>query len=363
MSVVRQWPASAGRAGRIALFTLALCPVACGGLGPIVGPGGAIDTAAIGRQIDTTITNISTDATRWSTELQGLVTYLTDQKLPQAATFVRDSLQDGIARVGIEFRCNIDFTAQRVKQGLKALKDAILSAGQDTTSSTQFPPFVCTATPPDIKWVEAPQAISLAGYDFHPTGIAVTLIRRNGQATDITTALTQPSPYQLTLNLSGAGAAFPRDCARVELRWQGTAISTLSCLTDCPPGRPPDVIPADDKIVLDETHTCGDSALTGCRYDHDAGGACPNGYFRVPPIGGGKVSGKGSGNCGEGDQSPSGQSSTHWQSNNTADCAIHEHIGLSGGTLGGFWTCRYIVTARKPEQIITHPPPQVGWCH
>lgn len=362
MSAVRQWPAPVGRAGRMALFVLALGTAACPGPGGLIGPGGAIDTAAIARQIDTTITNISTDATRWSTELQGLVTYLTDQRLPQAAAFVRDSLQDGIARVGIEFRCNVDFTAQRVKQGLKALKDAILSAGQDATSTVQFPPFVCTATPPDIKWVEAPQAISFAGYDFHPTGIAVTVIGRTGHTTDISTALTQPSPYQLTLNLSGAGAAFPRDCARVELRWQGTAISTLSCLTDCPAGRPPDIIPAEDKIVLDETHTCGDSALTGCRYDHDAGGACPNGYFRLDPFSVTKVAGKGTGNCGEGDQSPGGGGS-HWQSGNTADCAIHEHIGLSHGTFQGYWTCRYIVTARKPEQVITHPPPQVGWCH
>jgi hypothetical protein len=363
----RSWPAAGWRAGRAVFVALAFGSAACPGPGPgpgpIIGPGGLIDTAAIGRQIDTTITNISTDATRWSTELQGLVTYLTDQKLPQAATFVRDSLQDGIARVGIEFRCNVDFTAQRVRQSLAALKSAILSAGKDTATTTLFPPFVCTATPQDIKWIEAPQVISFAGYDFHPTGISVLLIGRGGQTSDISTALTQPSPYQLTLNLSGAGAAFPRDCSRVELRWQGQAFSTLSCLTDCPPARPPDVIPADDKIVLDETHTCGDSVLTGCRFDHDAGGACPNGYSRVSPFGNNKVSGKGTGNCGEGDQSPSGALSTHWQTSNPADCSVHEHIGLSGGTIGGFWTCRYVVTAHKPEQIIPHPPPQVGWCH
>jgi len=46
----------------MAVFALTLGSAACGGLGPIIGPGGAIDTAAIGRQIDTTITNISTDA-------------------------------------------------------------------------------------------------------------------------------------------------------------------------------------------------------------------------------------------------------------------------------------------------------------
>lgn len=353
----------AQRASRVVIVALALGATACPNMGPLVGPGGMIDTAEIGRQIDRTITNISTDTTRWGAELDGLARYLVDQKLTQAATFVRDSLQDGIARVGVEFRCNVDFTAQRVRQGLKALKDAILSAGSDATSTVEFPPFVCTATPPHIKWDEAPQSISLAGYDFHPSGIKVTVIGRGGQQTDISTALTQPSPYQLILNLSGAGAGFPRDCARVELRWKGAAISTLSCLTDCPPGQPPTVIPAQTRIVLDETHTCGDSVLTGCRFDRDAGGACPNGFFRLSSFEVTKVAGKGSGNCGEGSQNPSGGNNTHWQSSNTSDCSIHEHIGLSGGTLNGFWTCRYIVTARKPEQVITHPPPQVGWCH
>jgi hypothetical protein len=369
MHIARSWSAFVEHARRAVVVALTLGAAACpafssgGGAGGLVGSGGLVDTTEIGRQIDRTITNISTDTTRWSAELDGLARYLVDQKFTEAATFVRDSLEDGIARVGVEFRCNVDFTVRRVRQGLEALKEAILSLGGDTTSTTTFPPFVCTATPPDIKWVEAPQAISLAGYDFHPTGITVTVIGRAGQTTDITAALTQPSPYQLILNLTGAGATFPRDCARVELRAQGSLISTLACLTDCPPGEPPTIIPAESRIVWDETRTCGDSVLTGCTFNSDVGGTCPTGYFRVTPIEVTKVDGNGSGNCGEGDQNAADPHVTHWQSANPADCSIHEHIGLAGGTFHGFWTCRYIVTALKPEQVINHPPPQVGWCH
>ena len=115
--------------------------------------------------------------------------------------------------------------------------------------------------------------------------------------------------------------------------------------------------------LTNETQTCTDAVLTGCRFDRDTGSACPNGYFRKE-LQVSKVVGSNNGadgHCGEGDVNSTNQFATHWQSASTSDCAIHEHIGLKGG-FQHFQTCRYVVIAERPEQRIPQPAPAVGWC-
>jgi hypothetical protein len=344
------------------ILSLVLASTACGG--SLFDPGHLLDPTAILNRIDVTLTNVSTDANRSVAELESLVTYLANQGLTQAATYVRDILQNGIARVGIEFRCNVDYLAQRLKQGLMALRAAFEAKRSDTSVTASFPPTICTATPDQVAWPEAPQSISLAGYDFHRDGMSVVVVGRAGQVSDISSAAVQPSPYQLVVNLSSSGAAFPRDCARIEVRWQGSALSTVPCLTDCPPPPPPTVIPAVKNLnQIDTTRKCVDSFLTGCRIDDHIDQKCPDGFNRDDPFTVVRLDGKGPGNCGEGDQNDLTRLGTTWLSHDPHDCSIHVHVGLQGGTFQGFRSCHYIVTATKPEEVITHPPPQVGWCH
>jgi hypothetical protein len=340
------------------------CP--CGGTDcSVTGPGGLLDLSPVLNRLDLAATNIGSDGDRWVGELDSLARYLVDNKLPEAATYIRDTLQNGIARVGVEFRCNVDFTARRVRQGIQALRDAIASAKKDTAASATFDPFVCTATPDHVAWAEAPQVVNFAGYDFRSELMSIVVVGRDGAPREITSSATQPSPYQFQVNLSGAGAGFPRDCARIEVRSRGTTISSVPCLTDCPPPPPPTVIPAKTVVMTQDTRTCNDAVLTGCRADWYTQLACPNGYVRVEPFEVSRVAGRGNGNCGEdgGDyQHRPGTYATHWQSADPHDCSIHEHIGLQGGTFNGFQTCRFVVTAIKPQEVIPHPAPQVGWC-
>ena len=330
---------------------------------PIFSPGGLLDLSGVLRSLDVTLTNVTSDGDRWIATLDALVRDLQGQGLTQAANHVRDILQNGIARVGVEYRCNVDYTATRIRQGLRALRAAIEHAqGDAVPPPEEYQPLVCSASPDRVAWQEAPQSISLAGYDFSRQSLSVAIVEPSGQEIDISFALTQSSPYQIMVNLSGSGAAFPRACAKIVVRWQGTAISEVSCLTDCPPAPPPIVIPPDEKIIINETHTCTDSMLTGCRFDRHVDQACPDGYFRVDPFEVTRVAGRGKGHCGEGDPNTPGPYGSHWQSPNPSDCSIHEHIGLSGGTFNGYLTCHYVVTARRPEQVIPRPAPVVGWC-
>lgn len=330
----------------------------------VTGPGGLLDTTPITGRIDTALTNITTNGDTWVATLQSLVHDLQGQGLTSAATYVQDILQNGIARVGVEYRCNVDFTAERIRRGLTALKDAIIAAGNRdaTPANADYPPFVCSASPDRVSWKEAPQVISLAGYDFSRTTMTAAIVDRGGAERDISPALTFSSPYQAGINLSSAGANFPQDCSKIVVRWQGKVISDVPCLVDCPSPPPPIIVPGDEKIVFDETRKCTDSFLTGCRLDDDRGQACPNGYLRVEPFEVSKVAGNGEGHCGEGDPNATGPYSSHWQTSDPTDCSIHEHIGLKG-TLNGYASCRWIVKARRPEKVIPQPAPVIGWCH
>lgn len=325
---------------------------------PHVGP---FDLSGILASIDNTITNVSTKGDTWVATLGVLVSDLQNQGLTQAAAYVRNTLQEGIARAGVEYRCDVDFTANRIRRGLEALKSALLvSHGDAVPGPGSYQPLVCSATPDKVSWQEAPQAVSLTGYDFVKEDLSVALVEQVGVETDVTTALTQSSPYEIAINLSGAGASFPRPCSSIAVRWRGTTISEVPCLTDCPPAPPPIVIPGERKAVLDETHQCTDSVLTGCRFDRFAGNVCPDGFVRAQfEIT--KVAGKGPGHCGEGDPNVPGRFASHWQSADPADCSVHEHIGLTGG-YQHFATCRFVVWAERPEKVVPRPAPEVGWC-
>ncbi len=315
-------------------------------------------------RLDTAITNLGTSGDRWMAELQALAGDLQHQGLTSAAAYVRDTVQNSIARVGIEYRCNVDFTLQRIRGSLVALRDAIRAVGgHDATPQPQpAKPFVCSVTPDRVSWKEATASLSFAGFDLSRGELTAVVVAPDQRVRNITSALTQSSPYQLVLNLSSAGAGFPLPCQHIELRLpSGAALSQVSCVEDCPPAPAPIVVPADEKIVLDRTLTCTDSFLTGCRLDQSIGSKCPDGYQRKAPFDVGMVSSKGAGNCGEGNQDPGSGLTSHWQSGNADDCAINAHIGVSGG-LNHQRTCRFIVRARRPEQTIPRPRPIVGWC-
>lgn len=338
------------------------CPI------PPIGPGGILDLSNILGKIDTTITNVSSDVDRWAATLGVLVSDLQGQGLTQAATYVRDTLQNGIARVGVEFRCNLDFTTNRVRQGLKALRDAITLAKGDATVSQEFDAFVCSATPDRISWREAPEAIALAGYDFKRENITAAAIDSDGNERDISFAINQASPYQLVVNLSSSGAAFPRACSKIKVRSRGSQISEIPCLVDCPPPPPPIVVPAKEVTLTNETQQCSDpTGFVGCRVDLDRGGACPDGFFRIEPFEVTRGASRGTTNCGDngsGDwQNSPSPAGTYWQSSDKRDCAIHEHIGVGTWAFNNvFQTCRYVVRALRPEQITPVPGTPIGWC-
>ena len=81
--------------------------------------------------IDYGIVSITTQSDLWRAQLGGLADQLLRSGMVQAAAFVRNTMFDGIARVGVEYRCDADYTSRRIREGLQELKGALLRTGGD----------------------------------------------------------------------------------------------------------------------------------------------------------------------------------------------------------------------------------------
>lgn len=343
-------------------MTLLTAAPACG---PIVctTPGGCpVDLSGAVAAINNGIASITRAGDSWVAALDALHRDLIARDLPIAAGYVRDILEDGVAKVGLELRCDVDFAAQRIRSGLSDLKDAIVGAKKDARPTREYPPTVCFPRPDSIAWTLAPQAVAFSGYDFPMTGMTASVVTLNGQVEDVTGALTMQSKYELTLNLSPSGANFPRSCSRVVLGWHGTQVSAVPCLTACPPAPPPRVTPGfHGQQPFTERVT--DVLLTGNKLEKDENFDCPDGSHRTALVVT-RVSSKGRGNCGEsGDASYNNRSPglTFWQSDDVNNCRFHVHAGIEAG-LGNFQQCSYVVQYAKDDVVEQLPAPVVGWC-
>jgi hypothetical protein len=139
---------------------------------------------------------------------------------------VSDLLVRGVAATSTEFRCDADFLADRMKQGLMSIKLEFLG-GQPLPVE----PKLCQVVPPAVDLnLDAARRnlIDIYGYDFDHVPISVVLMTGAGES-DVTHILDRPTHYHLTLNLDSR-LQIPADAQRFELRWDAGSISTVGVL-------------------------------------------------------------------------------------------------------------------------------------
>src|SRR5262245_12603224 len=118
-------------------------------------------------------------------------------------------VERSIAKTGIEFRCNVDFLAQRAKQGLERIKAMLLNQ-QPPSSSPSF----CQVSPGSLDINAPPQSrstVELAGYDMdrpdqkgRPLKI-VLFSDQTGESVDISEGrIGRTTHYLVTLNVAGS---------------------------------------------------------------------------------------------------------------------------------------------------------------
>lgn len=186
--------------------------------------GGSIDRAM--EIIDRAIRDIELNMDSWQAILQRVANELPDD-ISETVRVEADRLATrSIAKMGIEFRCNVDFLARRAIESLRRLKAMILDQ-----NPPPLPPWFCQVDPAAIDLKVSPDLWSTAmlfGYDLDNadssgTLLQVHLLTRSGQAIRMPESrIGRTTHYQLTLNLGNMARPLYQDQVdKIVVSWDG----------------------------------------------------------------------------------------------------------------------------------------------
>ncbi len=186
--------------------------------------GGSIDRAM--EIIDRAIRDIELNMEAWQSILQRVANELPDD-ISETVRVEADRLATrSIAKMGIEFRCNVDFLARRAIESLRRLKAMLLD--QDPSP---LPPWFCQVDPSAIDLKVSPDLYSTAmlfGYDLdNPDSsgspLQVHLLTRSGQTIPLPESrIGRTTHYQVTLNLGDMARTLYQDQVdKIVVSWDG----------------------------------------------------------------------------------------------------------------------------------------------
>jgi hypothetical protein len=195
----------------LALF-LCLSAAGCGGLDSLTK---SVDDAI--QQIGKTTGVFEAQSKQWQTTLNGLA----DKLKASGQDLLADDLRNYSTRVigdgGAEFRCNVDFVRNRIRESLQNLKNALL---KKATSFSQPPPAICQVGPAsiDMEWLNHEtfhvksilRTVEADGYDFKAenSGLALSVVGQDGKERDETRTISVTTPYKLQVTLGETGVKF-----------------------------------------------------------------------------------------------------------------------------------------------------------
>src|SRR5438034_7599516 len=160
-----------------------------------------------------------------------------ENKLPAAIdstikTEIANTLTRAEATAGTEFRCGVDFVADRAREHLLRVKAVLL--GQNPPS---VEPVFCEVVPLAIDMNLDPARRNLLefyGYDMDTVNVQVLVQNSNGTK-DITPRLARPTHYHMTLDLGGNPNPLTANAQKVLLKWSGSEISSMSVIQPTTP--------------------------------------------------------------------------------------------------------------------------------
>lgn len=174
--------------------------------------------------IDAAIYALENQSDDWRSVLEDTRDKLTNDTQSTIRNEVSNMLARAIAATGSEFRCDLDFVRDRIKQDLLRIKASLLNQPVPDKE-----PVLCTVNPlavdatliPDrLPWIE------FYGYDFDTTPIKV-LLQNGTQLIDVSSHLSIPSHYHMTLNLATNGVSLSPNSNQFILVWKNSRIHTI----------------------------------------------------------------------------------------------------------------------------------------
>jgi hypothetical protein len=186
--------------------------------------------------LDKAINTLQGESTNWRKVLQETQENLVDEANSSIRNEITNLMENGIATVGIEGRCDADFIRNRTRQELVRTRNKLAqNLGVALLPENSLEPVVCHAVPSPINLGLPPESRLVAkwtGYDLDKSKVRVLLLNGNEEI-DVTSKLDQSSNYLFTLNLSPAnGVGFSRQSNKILVKTvqEGKLISEVNVI-------------------------------------------------------------------------------------------------------------------------------------
>jgi hypothetical protein len=225
---------------KVPYIALLLC-LFLAGCGATVGV--APDTLAV---LNKAIDAIYAQPTAWRDALNDAVDHLAD-KTTAVAKQVQTLLNDSVAFVGVEARCNLDFLGMRIRDSLIYIRDKILLNKPSIQKPT---PWVCHFSPDALdvhwdaqqnRWIATNRIVRVFGFNFSYAGLPKVELRdANGQfirSANVTP--TYSTTYELLLNFQPEGFQGIGQSFSAYLQWGNQADPNGLPAIKQPPPDPP----------------------------------------------------------------------------------------------------------------------------
>jgi hypothetical protein len=201
----------------------------------LLGPGCDIKPTIDDIRIDTVnvlndaIDSLANESANWQQVLQDSMNKLTKDAQSTVRNEVSVVLSRSIAATGVEFRCNVDFIGDRVRQALIRIKAKLLNQPVPPVE-----PALCHVVPIAVDREAVPrsvQQLEFYGYDFDIVShLKVFLERAIGNRLDVTNNLDRPTHYSMTISFGAGGVQLDDQSRRFVVEWQGKPISTIAVI-------------------------------------------------------------------------------------------------------------------------------------
>jgi hypothetical protein len=153
--------------------------------------------------LDDSIQKMSRQSDGWKDVLQETRDKLIKEGQSTLANEVSNVISRASSDAGIEVKCSVDFLRDRSKEELIKLRATL------TKEKLELKPVFCNPTPNAIDMNLPPErrnGVEISGYNLTTENIKVSLLDSKAQTkVDVSSHLSNPSGYLLTLNLGGNG--------------------------------------------------------------------------------------------------------------------------------------------------------------
>jgi hypothetical protein len=153
--------------------------------------------------LDDSIQKMSRQSDGWKTVLEETRDKLVKEGQSTLANEVSNVISRASSDAGIEVKCSVDFLRDRSKEELVKLRATI------TKEKLELKPVFCNPTPNSIDMNLSPErrnVVEISGYNLTTENIKVSLLDSKANTkVDVSSHLSNPSGYLLTLNLASNG--------------------------------------------------------------------------------------------------------------------------------------------------------------